>query len=320
MKPNIVEIAKWTIQQEWEAMRELESSIDQVFAQVVEGIIQQQCRLVITGIGKSGIIAQKWVATFNSTGQKAVFMHAADAIHGDLGMIEQTDWVICISKSGESPEIRYLVPLIQALNIPLIAVTANGNGFLGQAANHTLLTPMEKEACPNNLAPTTSTTLQLALGDALAVSLMELRGFNSEDFARFHPGGALGKKLTRKVADMMVSNDHLKVQLEDDFAKVISSISAGRVGAVVVMDNQRVVGIITDGDIRRGLEKALDPRQLKAAQLMGTHPKIIAADALAVEAFRAMEAKSITQLVVMNDKDEWVGMIHLHDLLREGIF
>ena len=320
MKPNIVEIAKWTIQQEWEAMRELENSINQVFAQVVEGIIQQHCRLVITGIGKSGIIAQKWVATFNSTGQKAVFMHAADAIHGDLGMIEQTDWVICISKSGESPEIRYLVPLIQALHIPLIAVTANENGFLAQAANHTLLTPMEKEACPNNLAPTTSTTLQLALGDALAVSLMELRGFNSEDFARFHPGGALGKKLTKKVADMMVTNDHLKVRPEDDFTKVISSISSGRVGAVVVLEENIVVGIITDGDIRRGLEKASDPRQLNAAQLMGTHPQTIAADALAVEAFRAMEAKSITQLVVMNDKNEWVGMIHLHDLLREGIF
>ena len=320
MKPKIIDTAKSTIQQEWMAMRDLEASIDQTFAEVIERIIQQQCRLVITGIGKSGIIAQKWVATFNSTGQKAVFMHAADAIHGDLGMIESTDWVICISKSGESPEIRYLVPLIKGIRIPLVAVTANENGFLGQEADFTLITPMEKEACPNNLAPTTSTTLQLALGDAMAVSLMELRGFNSEDFARYHPGGALGKKLTKKVADIMVMNEHLKVNPNDDFATIVSSISAGRVGAVVVIKDNEVAGIITDGDIRRGIERQSDTRLIKADDLMGKHPQSISSEALAVEAFRAMEAKSITQLVVMNDKNEWVGMIHLHDLLREGIF
>lgn len=320
MKPNIIDIAKSTIQQEWSAMRDLEESIDQTFSEVIEKIIQQQCRLVITGIGKSGIIAQKWVATFNSTGQKAVFMHAADAIHGDLGMIESTDWVICISKSGESPEIRYLVPLIKGLRIPLVAVTANENGFLGQEADFTLITPMEKEACPNNLAPTTSTTLQLALGDAMAVSLMELRGFNSEDFARFHPGGALGKKLTKKVADIMVMNEHLKVNPDDDFATIVSSISAGRVGAVVVIKDNDVAGIITDGDIRRGIERQSDTRLIKADDLMGKHPQSISSEALAVEAFRAMEAKSITQLVVLNANHQWVGVIHLHDLLREGIF
>jgi arabinose-5-phosphate isomerase len=317
---QIIKLAKETLQIEWEALKEMQHQIDEAFENVVNGILTSQARLVVTGIGKSGIIAQKWVATFNSTGQKAVFMHAADAIHGDLGMIEKGDWVICISKSGESPEIRYLIPLIKELGNKLVAVSANRDSYLGKSADYCLYTPMEKEACRNNLAPTTSTTLQLAMGDAIAVALMELRDFSSMDFARFHPGGALGKKLTKRVEDLMVHNDHLSVDSDQKFSQVISSVSAGRLGAVVVMEHHQVIGIITDGDIRRKLEKDIDIRTVTARDMMSKHPKFILPGSLAVEAYRAMEENSITQLLVKNSEGEFLGMIHLHDLLREGIF
>jgi arabinose-5-phosphate isomerase len=286
----------------------------------VERVISEDARLVVTGIGKSGIIAQKWVATFNSTGQRAVFMHAADAIHGDLGMIEKSDWVICISKSGESPEIRYLIPLILEMGNQLVAVTAQEESYLGKKAHFVLATPVKREACPNNLAPTTSTTLQLAMGDVLAVCLMEQRKFGSEDFARFHPGGALGKKLTRKVEDIMVKGNQLLVNLDNDFTQIVSAISSGRVGAIVVMDNDMVVGIITDGDVRRALEKRSDIQNIQAKNIMSVNPQIIQGGALAVEAFRKMEEKSITQLVVVNPQNQFLGVVHIHDLLREGIF
>ena len=317
---NLLDLAKSTIQLESEALNEMQNALNEHLVQLVERVISEDARLVVTGIGKSGIIAQKWVATFNSTGQRAVFMHAADAIHGDLGMIEKSDWVICISKSGESPEIRYLIPLILEMGNQLVAVTAQEESYLGKKAHFVLATPVSREACPNNLAPTTSTTLQLAMGDVLAVCLMEQRKFGSEDFARFHPGGALGKKLTRKVEDIMVKGDQLLVNLDNDFTHIVSAISSGRVGAIVVMDNHIVVGIITDGDVRRALEKRSDIQNIQAKNIMSVNPQMIQGGALAVEAFRMMEEKSITQLVVVNPQNQFLGVVHIHDLLREGIF
>jgi len=309
---NLLDLAKSTILIESEALNEMQNALNEHLVQLVERVISEDARLVVTGIGKSGIIAQKWVATFNSTGQRAVFMHAADAIHGDLGMIEKSDWVICISKSGESPEIRYLIPLILEMGNQLVAVTAQEESYLGKKAHFVLATPVKREACPNNLAPTTSTTLQLAMGDVLAVCLMEQRKFGSEDFARFHPGGALGKKLTRKVEDIMVKGNQLLVNLDNDFTQIVSAISSGRVGAIVVMDKDMVVGIITDGDVRRALEKRSDIQNIEAKNIMSLNPQMIQGGALAVEAFRKMEEKSITQL--------FLGVVHIHDLLREGIF
>ena len=317
---NLLDLAKSTILLESEALNEMQNALNEHLVQLVERVISEDARLVVTGIGKSGIIAQKWVATFNSTGQRAVFMHAADAIHGDLGMIEKSDWVICISKSGESPEIRYLIPLILEMGNQLVAVTAQEESYLGKKAHFVLATPVKREACPNNLAPTTSTTLQLAMGDVLAVCLMEQRKFGSEDFARFHPGGALGKKLTRKVEDIMVKGNQLLVNLDNDFTQIVSAISSGRVGAIVVMDKDMVVGIITDGDVRRALEKRSDIQNIQAKNIMSLNPQMIQGGALAVEAFRKMEEKSITQLVVVNPQNQFLGVVHIHDLLREGIF
>jgi arabinose-5-phosphate isomerase len=317
---NLLDLAKSTILIESEALNEMQNALNEHLVQLVERVISEDARLVVTGIGKSGIIAQKWVATFNSTGQRAVFMHAADAIHGDLGMIEKSDWVICISKSGESPEIRFLIPLILEMGNQLVAVTAQEESYLGKKAHFVLATPVKREACPNNLAPTTSTTLQLAMGDVLAVCLMEQRKFGSEDFARFHPGGALGKKLTRKVEDIMVKGNQLLVNLDNDFTQIVSAISSGRVGAIVVMNNDMVVGIITDGDVRRALEKRSDIQNIQAKNIMSVNPQMIQGGALAVEAFRKMEEKSITQLVVVNSQNQFLGVAHIHDLLREGIF
>jgi arabinose-5-phosphate isomerase len=316
----IIQFAQDTLAQEASALLALESSIGESFSSVVQTILSCKGRVVVTGIGKSGIIAQKWVATFNSTGQPAVFMHAADAIHGDLGMVGSDDLVFCISKSGESPEIRYLVPLIKDMGNKLVAVTANANGFLGTEGDLILHTPMEKEACPNNLAPTTSTTLQLAMGDALAVALMKVREFGSNDFAKFHPGGALGKKVALKVQDVMNTDNGLLVSAESSILEVISKVSQGRMGAVAIAKVDGVVlGIITDGDIRRMLEKSPNFSDLTAKDIMNVQPKYIGENVLAVEAFRNMESNSITQLLVL-EEGQWRGMVHLHDLLREGIF
>lgn len=316
----IIQFAQDTLAQEASALLAMESSIGEAFSSVVQTILSCKGRVVVTGIGKSGIIAQKWVATFNSTGQPAVFMHAADAIHGDLGMVGSEDLVFCISKSGESPEIRYLVPLIKDMGNKLVAVTANDKGFLGTEGDLILHTPMEKEACPNNLAPTTSTTLQLAMGDALAVALMKVRAFGSNDFAKFHPGGALGKKVALKVQDVMNTNSGLLVSAESSILEVISKVSQGRMGAVAIAKVDGVVlGIITDGDIRRMLEKSPNFSDLTAKDIMNVQPKYIGENVLAVEAFRNMESYSITQLLVL-EEGQWRGMVHLHDLLREGIF
>lgn len=318
-KQNIRESAARTLHLEAEAVAALVSHIDSSFEHVVKLILKSKGRLVVTGIGKSANIAQKLVATFNSTGQPAVFMHAADAIHGDLGNVQRDDMVLCISKSGESPEIKVLVPLVRSMGNTLIGMVANRTGFLAKHSDHVLYTPVEKEACPNNLAPTTSTTVQLAMGDALAVALMECRGFTSKDFARYHPGGALGKKLYVKVGDILDTDLNREVSPKQSMKEVIVAISKGRAGAVAVTSKGKVLGIVTDGDVRRMLERDADVKATKAQEVMSKNPRVIDAQALAVEAFHIMEQNSITQLVVMKG-EKFRGIIHLHDILKEGIF
>ena len=318
-KSNIKESAIRTLRLESEAVAGLIQHIDASFEKVVDLILKSKGRLVVTGIGKSANISQKLVATFNSIGQPAVFMHAADAIHGDLGNVQKGDVVLCISKSGDSPEIKVLVPLLKSMGNILIGMVANANGFLAKHSDHVLFTPVEKEACPNNLAPTTSTTAQLAMGDALAVALMECRGFTSGDFAKYHPGGALGKKLYVKVSDILDSDLKREVDLSTSVKEVIVAISKGRAGAVAVMKKSELQGIITDGDVRRMLERDADFLKLKAGAIMTRNPRTIESQALAVEAFHIMEQNSITQLVVVKG-DKYKGIIHLHDILKEGIF
>lgn len=304
---------------EGDALLSLSNSIDHRFEAVVQLLLKIEGRLVVTGVGKSAIIAQKLVATFNSTGQPALFMHAADAIHGDLGYVQKGDVVLCISKSGDSPEIKALVPLVKSLGNELIGMYSNDQSFLAKNSDYILFTPIEREACPNNLAPTTSTTAQLAMGDALAVALMEQRGFTSRDFARYHPGGALGKKLYTKVSDLLGTNSNPQVTKDASVREVIMEISSKRLGATAVTDGNELLGIITDGDLRRMLEKNKDISSTKAADIMSTSPKTIQQDTLAVEAFGLMESNSITTLIVLN-KTSYRGIIHLHDILKEGIF
>ncbi len=318
---DLIKQAQETIMMEAEALAKMSQSLDNSFLEIVELILHGTNRLIVTGIGKSGIIAQKWVATFNSTGQPAVFMHAADAIHGDLGMIQNGDTVVCISKSGESPEIRFLVPLIQRMGNKLISVSANEQSFLSQSSDYKLMTPMEKEACPNNLAPTTSTTLQLAMGDALAVALMHARSFSSNDFAKYHPGGALGKKLLLKSKDVMVSGAQLTVGMHTPVFEVISAVTKGRVGCVaVVSEDMKILGVITDGDIRRMLTSHPQFQDLLANDVMSLQPKVFHEDILAVEAFRNMESNKIMQLLLTDGESRFTGIVHLHDIIREGIF
>jgi arabinose-5-phosphate isomerase len=322
MLPNdLIKHAQNTILMESDALVTMAHSLNASFLEVVELILNGNNRLIVTGIGKSGIIAQKWVATFNSTGQPAIFMHAADAIHGDLGMIQHGDVVVCISKSGESPEIRFLVPLIQRMGNKLISVSANVEGFLSQSSDYQLHTPMDKEACPNNLAPTTSTTLQLAMGDALAVALMQARSFTSSDFAKYHPGGALGKKLLLKSKDVMIEGAQLSVVSDTPVLEVISAVTKGRVGCVaVVSDESKILGVITDGDIRRMLSSHVNFQNLLAHEIMTIDPKVVHESTLAAEAFRCMENNKITQLLLVDDESKFTGIVHLHDIIREGIF
>lgn len=316
---DVLQSAKRTLSLEAESLRNLAASIDERFVAVVKRILKSKGRLVVTGIGKSGNIAQKIVATLVSTGQPAVFMHAADAIHGDLGTVQKQDIVLCISKSGDSPEIKVLVPLVKSLGNPLVAMVSNTKSFLHRHADEVLFVPVEREACPNNLAPTVSTTAQLAMGDALAVALMEQRGFTSRDFARVHPGGALGKKLYTKVSDLLGSDAAPAVSPQASIKKVIVEISSKRLGATAVVEKKKLVGVITDGDIRRMLENADNLKSLTANDIMGKSPKTVDASSLAVEAFQLMEKHNITTLVVMNG-ELYKGIIHLHDILKEGIF
>jgi len=289
------------------------------FERAVKAIFETKGRVVISGIGKSALIAQKLVATLNSTGTPAIFLHAADAIHGDLGMIQQDDVVMIISKSGESPEIKVLVPLIRNFGNILIGMVGNMGSFLARQSNIVLNTTVSQEACPNNLAPTSSTTAQLVMGDAIAVSLMELRGFTSEDFARFHPGGTLGKKLYLRVSDLYVNNEKPQVAPSATLKEVIVEISRKRLGTTAVTDeNNHLMGVITDGDLRRMLEKENDITRVKARDIMTKTPKRIGKEEFAVKALHIMQENDITQLVV-TDGEKVAGFVHLHDLLKEGI-
>jgi len=315
---EIKNIAASVLKQEADALNKLTERIDSDFIAVVNDIIALRGRVVVTGVGKSAIIAQKIVATLNSTGTPAIFMHAADAIHGDLGIIQQDDMVIAVSKSGNTPEIKVLVPLPRQTSNRLVALVGNTQSYLADHADYILDTTVEKEACPHNLAPTTSTTAQLAMGDALAICLLECRQFSDRDFARYHPGGALGKRLYLKVSDLATQNSKPSVRPEATVREVIISITQHRLGAVAVVDGTQVVGIITDGDIRRMLENHTHIGQLAAQDIMGRTPKTIDRNELAVHAFDIMRKNNITQLLVLHNQ-LYDGIIHLHDLLKEGI-
>jgi len=316
---TIKDLALRTIQLESAAIEQLSHYVDADFVKAVELIHACKGRLVISGIGKSAVIAQKIVATFNSTGTPAIFMHAADAIHGDLGMVQQDDIVIVISKSGESPEIKVLIPLIRNFGNTLIAIVGNTESYLAKQSTLVLNTTVSQEACPNNLAPTSSTTAQLVMGDALAVVLMEIKGFGSDDFAKFHPGGTLGKKLYLHVSDLYVNNEKPQVDESATLKQVIVEISKKRLGiTAVVNDNNELLGIITDGDLRRMLEKNSTLDGVKATDIMTTHPRTIAPDALAVDALDMLRSFDISQLAVVEGR-KYAGIIHLHDLVREGL-
>ena len=316
---DIIQIARRTIDMEAGSIKALGDFVDGGFEQVVRHLAGLQGRLVVSGIGKSAIIGQKIVATLNSTGTPALFMHAADAIHGDLGMVREGDAVMVISKSGNSPEIKVLVPLIRQMGNVLIAMVGNADSFLARQADHVLNTTVHQEACPNNLAPTTSTTAQMVMGDALAVCLMELKGFSSADFARYHPGGTLGKKLYMIVADLAARNERPLVQEDSPLRAVILEITEKRLGVTAVQDaSGALTGVITDGDLRRMLEKSGDLGKLTAADIMTRGPKTIEAATLAVDALERMKTAGITQLLVM-DHGAYTGVIHLHDLVREGL-
>ncbi len=317
-KETILASAQKTILAESEAISRLVDFLTEDFVKAVEIIYQSSGRLVVTGIGKSAIIAQKIVATLNSTGTPSLFLHASEAIHGDLGMVQPGDVVICISKSGNSPEIKVLVPLLKRFGNKLIAITGNTTSFLGKEADFVLNTYVESEACPNNLAPTNSTTAQLVMGDALAVCLMEMRQFTAEDFAKYHPGGALGKKLLLRVGDMLDTTHKPLVTPEANIKTVIMEISEKRLGVTAVVENEKVIGIITDGDIRRMLNKTETITGLTAKDIMTVNPKRIKSTDLVSDALNILEDFSITQLMVI-DQDEYKGVIHLHDILKEGI-
>ena len=317
-KNSILSIAKKTIEIESKAISNLSELLDDDFANAVQLIYKSKGRVIITGIGKSAIIATKIVATLNSTGTPAIFMHAGDAIHGDLGLILKDDIVMCISKSGNTPEIKVLVPLIKNAKNKMIAITGNIDSFLGEQADYILNTFVHKEACPNNLAPTTSTTAQLVIGDALAICLLELRGFSSKDFAKYHPGGALGKKLYLRVHDLSSVNQKPAVTPDTNIGQVIVEITEKLLGVTAVLEKEKIVGIVTDGDLRRMLTKVTDFSGLTAKDIMTKNPKRIDTDAMAVDAMDMMEHHGISQLLV-EEKGKYAGVVHLHDLIKEGI-
>lgn len=311
-------VARDTVETEAKAIQHLSTLIDEEFASAVAYIYQSKGRVIVTGVGKSANIATKIVATLNSTGTPAIFMHAADAIHGDLGIIQENDTVICISKSGNTPEIKVLVPLIKASENKLIGLTANKESFLGQQSDYVLNAYVDKEACPNNLAPTTSTTAQLVMGDALAMALLNLRGFSSKDFARVHPGGSLGKKLYLRVSDLTTLNSKPEVTPDTDLKKVIVEISENLLGVTAVVDQDKIVGIITDGDLRRMLSKVDNIAGLTAKEIMTKNPKLINNDAMAIEAMELMDRYGITQILA-HDNGRYTGVVHIHNLSKEGI-
>jgi arabinose-5-phosphate isomerase len=315
---EICKIAKRTLRIEAEGILNLCERISDSFPKIIHLILSLSGRVVITGIGKSAIIAQKIVATLNSTGTPAIFMHAADAIHGDLGMIRNNDLIICISKSGNTPEIKVLIPLLKQAGNTLIGIVGDLNSFLAKQADFILDTTIDIEACPHNLAPTSSTTAQLAMGDALAVCLLESRSFSSADFAKYHPGGSLGKRLYLKVGDLSINNEKPQVFPDTPIRDVLIEITQNRLGAVAVVENETIIGIITDGDIRRMLEKHTTIEGLKASDIMGASPKHIDKDELAVHALELLRKNNITQIIVSSN-GKYEGIVHLHDLLKEGI-
>ena len=321
MKKNdiIIELATQIIENEANAIIGLRQRIDDDFRKTVELMLENKGNLVFTGIGKSAIIAQKIVATMNSTGTTAVFMHAADAIHGDLGIVREGDVVVVLSKSGETPEIKVLVPLIKLRGNKIVAIVGNRDSYLAAQADYVLDVTVGEEAIPGSLAPTSSTTAQLVMGDALALVLMRCRGFSTEDFAKFHPGGALGKQLYLRVKDLYTRNERPEVGPDDNLTRVIIEMTHKRLGATVVMYDERILGIITDGDLRRMLMNTTDIEHVKASQIMTSNPKTIEEDALVVDALHKMRENSITQLPVVKD-GKYLGIIHLHDILKEGIF
>jgi len=320
LKPenSILDIAKQTIENESDAIKNLIPQLSSDFEEAVNCILESKGRVVISGVGKSALIASKIVATFNSTGTPAIFMHAADAIHGDLGTVQKNDVVICISKSGNTEEIKMLIPLIKRGGNKLIGITGQMDSILAKQANFALNTYVEKEACPNNLAPTTSTTAQLVIGDALAICLLKLKGFSSEDFAKYHPGGALGKKLYLRVSDIVENNLKPKVSANSKVKEVIVEISEKMLGVTAVLENDKVVGIVTDGDIRRMLNKHENIGGLTAKDIMTSNPKTVNTNILAIKALEIMQGQGISQLLVMNE-EEYVGVIHIHNLINEGI-
>ncbi|OEY71707.1 D-arabinose 5-phosphate isomerase [Salegentibacter salarius] len=318
MKEKILTAAKETISIEAKAIANLENFIDSEFAEAVEHIYKAKGRVIVTGIGKSAVIATKIVATLNSTGTPAIFMHAADAIHGDLGTIQKDDVVICISKSGNSPEIKVLVPYIKDFKNLLVGITADRDSFLGKESDYVLNSFVEKEACPNNLAPTTSTTAQMVMGDALAICLLKLKGFSRKDFAKYHPGGSLGKKLYLRVSDITAQNMKPQVAPETSVTDAIIEISEKMLGVAAVIENNKIIGIITDGDIRRMLKNNTEFKDLTARDIMSPAPKTIDQDALAVDALEMLEENKISQLLALENQT-YAGVVHIHNLIREGI-
>lgn len=314
----ILTIAKNTIETESNAIAHLSSFLNEEFAQSVQCILASKGRVIVTGVGKSALVANKIVATLNSTGTPSIFMHAADAIHGDLGTIQDNDVVMCLSKSGNTPEIKALIPLIKRGTNTLIAMTGGLDSYLAQQSDYVLNTYVEKEACPNDLAPTTSTTAQMVMGDALAICLLELRGFNSDDFAHYHPGGTLGKKLYLKVKDIAANNQKPQVEINTDVKQVIVEISAKMLGVTAVIDKGQIVGVITDGDIRRMLSNYENINGLTAKDIMSKNPKTIEAEDLAVKAVEIIQKKGISQLLAVHN-NEYIGVVHIHNLINEGI-
>ncbi|MBQ9435514.1 MAG: KpsF/GutQ family sugar-phosphate isomerase [Bacteroidales bacterium] len=320
MKTDLLKVVQHAVQSEIDALTYVKQFINEDIINCANEILKAKGRVIVTGIGKSAIIAQKIVATFNSTGTPAIFMHAADAIHGDLGIIQDEDVVICISNSGNTPEITMLVPFLKRSGNKLIAIVGNTESFLAREADYIINCSVPNEACPNNLAPTNSTTAQMVMGDALAALLIEMRGFTAKDFAKYHPGGVLGKRLYMKVEDLYKQNDVPEVSPEATLKEVIYVISSRRLGVTAVTVDHQLVGAITDGDLRRMLEKNDQYMHLKAQDVMTHNPQHVFPDTLAVEALDLMRKKSITNLFVVSKEGEYLGVVHLHDIIREGIY
>ncbi|MCB9308973.1 MAG: KpsF/GutQ family sugar-phosphate isomerase [Lewinellaceae bacterium] len=317
---KVISDLRHIFEKEGQALMAMSRGIDETWVEIVDVLYRCRGRIVVTGIGKSANVGAKIVGTFNSTGTKAVYMHAADAIHGDLGMVEKDDIILCISKSGNTAEIKLLVQLIKDFGNTIIGMTSGADSYLAQCSDYTLMLKMEREADPNDLAPTTSTTLQMAAGDALAIALQNLRGFDAAQFAKFHPGGSLGKKLFLRVEDIITHHSKPSVPLDASIEQVIISISTGRLGATVVLDQDKMIkGIITDGDLRRMLQNQKRSNIIAAKDIMSLNPKMIQSDAMATDALDKMRANSITQLVVIDKDRDYLGLIHLHDILREGL-